>query len=353
MQLFPAPRLIAVLLAAAMLSCAHAASDELTEAGRLLRAGKHEQAMARVDLVLAGDPGNPRARFLQGLIFAEEGKDDAAIDVFRKLTVDYPELPEPHNNLAVIYASRGEYDKARVALEQSIRTHPSYATAYENLGDVYAKLASQAYDKALRLDSSNAAAQNKLALVRDLVGDTGASTARATAPPPAAIAVSHPAPESPRATPAPAPAAAPAAASGMAPGKKATEVASAKPIAAATPEPSARPQEALMAVDAWAAAWSRQDVEAYLGAYADTFQVPGNATRESWEAQRRERVSGPKSISVTLDDPRVELVGERRARVTFQQHYRSDRFKSSARKTLLLGLSDDGRWRILEERLGR
>ena len=108
-----------------------------------------------------------------------------------------------------------------------------------------------------------------------------------------------------------------------------------------------------MAVDAWAAAWARQDVDAYLGAYADAFQVPGGATREAWEAQRRERVLGPKSISVSLDDPRVDLVGDQRARVTFLQRYRSDRFKGSSRKTLVLGLSSDGRWRILEERIGR
>ena len=112
-----------------------------------------------------------RARFLKGLIYTEQGNTREAIEMFRKLTEDYPELPEPYNNLAVIYASQGQYDRARAALEQSIRTHPSYATAYENLGDVYAKLASQAYDKALKLDSSNAGAQNKLALVRELVGN--------------------------------------------------------------------------------------------------------------------------------------------------------------------------------------
>jgi len=351
MEVFSAPRLIAVLLAAAMLSCAHAASDELTEAGKLLRAGKHEQAMARVDQVLAGDPGNPRARFLQGLIFAEEGKDDAAIDVFQKLTVDFPELPEPHNNLAVIYASRGEYDKARVALEQSIRTHPSYATAYENLGDVYAKLASEAYDKALRLDSSNAAAKNKLALVRDLAGGAGASPA--ASPAAAAVPVSHAAPESPRASPAPAPAVAPSLATSTASAQEATAIAAAKTTTTPVAEPSAMPQEVLMAVDAWAAAWARQDADAYLGAYAEDFRVPGGARRAEWEAQRRERVIAPKSISITLDDPRVVMEDKQRARVTFLQHYRSDRFKSSSRKTLVLGPSDDGRWRILEERIGR
>src|SRR5262249_15218019 len=130
--------------------------------------------------VLAAKPKDPQARFLKGLIYAEQGKPSEASEIFLRLTQDYPDLPEPYNNLAVLYAAQGQYDKARAALEQSIRTHPSYATAYENLGDVYAKLASQAYDKALQIDSANAAAKNKLALVRDLVG---------TAPAPAKPAV--------------------------------------------------------------------------------------------------------------------------------------------------------------------
>ncbi len=59
--------------------------------------------------------------------------------MFTKLSEDYPELPEPYNNLAVLYAQQKQYDKARTALEMAIRTHPSYAIAYENLGDIYAK----------------------------------------------------------------------------------------------------------------------------------------------------------------------------------------------------------------------
>ena len=111
--------------------------------------------------MLAAKPKDAQARFLKGLIFAEQGNAKDATDVFLQLTKDYPDLPEPYNNLAVIYASQGQYDKARGALEQSIRTHPSYATAYENLGDVYAKLASQAYDKALQIDSANAAREEQ------------------------------------------------------------------------------------------------------------------------------------------------------------------------------------------------
>src|SRR5919199_3865287 len=147
-----------------------ARADDVQDAQKLLKAGQSQQALERVNRALAVNPRDAQARFLKGLIFTEQGKQQEAIDIFTKLTLDYPNLPEPYNNLAVIYASQGHYDKARAALEQSIRTHPSYATAYENLGDVYAKLASQAYGKALQLDANNTGAQNKLSLVRDLVG---------------------------------------------------------------------------------------------------------------------------------------------------------------------------------------
>src|SRR3972149_2473478 len=93
-----------------------------------------------------------------------------------------PPDPEQYNNPAVSSAAQGKSKKPRAALEQSIRTHPSYATAYENLGDVYAKLASQAYDKALQLDSANTGAQNQLALVRELVGGSPAPPAGGATP---------------------------------------------------------------------------------------------------------------------------------------------------------------------------
>src|SRR5574341_1005217 len=139
---------LAAPIAALAFASGAARADEVQEANKLL----------------AAKPRDAQARFLKGLILTEQGSTKEAVEIFLKLTQDYPDLPEPYNNLAVIYASQGQYDKARAALEQSIRTHPSYATAYENLGDVYATLASQAYDKALQIDSSNTAAKNKLAL---------------------------------------------------------------------------------------------------------------------------------------------------------------------------------------------
>src|SRR3989442_15060222 len=144
-------------------------ADELQDIDSLLKRGQHAQALERVNRYLAQNPSDAQGRFKKGLILAEQSKVAEAIEVFAKLSQDYPKLPEPHNNLAVLYAAQGQYEKARQQLEMSIRTHPSYATAYENLGDVYTKLASQAYDKALQFDSSNSAAKNKLSLIRDLI----------------------------------------------------------------------------------------------------------------------------------------------------------------------------------------
>ena len=166
--------LACLTLACALLlaNAAPAVADELQDANQLLRQGQHAQALDKINQYLASKPRDAQGRFLKGLILTEQSKNAEAIDVFTRLTQDYPELPEPYNNLAVLYAAQGQYERARQSLEQSIRTHPSYATAYENLGDVYTKLASQAYDKALQLDSSNSAAKTKLSLVRDLIGGT-------------------------------------------------------------------------------------------------------------------------------------------------------------------------------------
>jgi len=132
------------------------AADDFQEGSRLFKEGKRPEALERINTYLTQHPKDARARFLKGVILAEQNKNTDAIAVFTELTEDYPELPEPYNNLAVLYATQGDYEKARKALEMAIRTHPSYAVAHENLGDIYATLASQAYDKALQLDSNNA-----------------------------------------------------------------------------------------------------------------------------------------------------------------------------------------------------
>src|SRR5687767_9955878 len=230
-------------IACALAIALPALADELQDAAKLLKAGQHRQALERVNKALAAKPRDAQARFLKGLILTEQGNAKEAIEIFNRLTQDFPELPEPYNNLAVIYAGQGQYEKARGALEQSIRTHPSYATAYENLGDVYAKLASQAYAKALQLDKSNTGAQNKLSLVREI--------ARGPGP----VAVSAPVKE-----PAKEPAKPPVVLAQKEPEK--AKPAPEKPAPAAE-KPADASAEVLKAVNGWAQAWSKRDADAY------------------------------------------------------------------------------------------
>ena len=163
---------VRLLALPALLATPFAHADEYSDVNQLLRLGKHSEALARADQYLSSKPRDPQMRFLKGVIQSESGKPNDAAATFVKLTEEFPELPEPYNNLAVIYAGQGQYDKARIALEMAIRTNPSYATAQENLGDVYARMANQAYNKALQLDAGNAAVQPKLALIHELVSAT-------------------------------------------------------------------------------------------------------------------------------------------------------------------------------------
>ena len=348
---------------------APAFADNLPDVQRLIKQGQYPQALEKVDAYLSNKPKDAQGRFLKGLIYTEMNKPADAIAVFTKLTEDYPELPEPYNNLAVLYAQQKQYDKARTALEMAIRTHPSYAIDYENLGDVYAKLASQAYDKALQLDNSNPATQNKLALIRDLITTSGKGNVKPTMP------VAAAAPVAPAAAPAPAPAlvaqAAPAAAKpasaptasvvATTPGAASTaqaKPAEAKPAPAPAPAPApvapvasktdAAQEDVAKAVNAWANAWARKDMRAYLGAYANDFNTPNGLSRKAWEAEREERIAGkPGKITVNLDEPQITINGDR-AMAKFRQHYKAGNLSTSTTKTLVLARSG-AKWLIKEE----
>ena len=351
-----------------------APADDLKEAQKLYAAGKVQPALDKVDAVLKAQPKDPQARFLKGLLLTEQKKVPEAIEVFTSLTQDYPELPEPYNNLAVLYASQGNYDKAKAALELAIHTHPSYATAHENLGDVYAQLASRAYDRALQLDKTNTAAQVKLSMVKDLFISSKSSTGKAPAPKfepvhkaPAtkvdATPKMEPAPKTPAPKPEPAkvetpakaePPAKVAAAEPKAPAKAVTP---AKAGAQSDPGPSpatavARDDEKAKitaAVEAWARAWSSKDMKGYFAAYAPEFDAGGEG-RAAWEKQRTERIEKPKSIEVTAKIQSIDVTGSQ-AKVVVRQSYRSDTLRNTTTKTLGMVRSGD-RWLIIQEKVG-
>ena len=355
------PRLAALMVAVALgtgIPTAFAApADDLKDAQRLYGQGKLAPAMEKVDAFLKVQPRDPQGRFLKGLVLTEQKRVPEAIQVFTGLTEDFPELPEPYNNLAVLYASQGNYDKAKSALELAIHTHPSYATAHENLGDIYAQLASRAYDRALQLDKSNTTAQTKLSLVKELFRPGAPATPSSSRPeaPSAKAELPKAAPSKPEVV-AKAPTPTPTATVKPTPTPSPTPAAATPtptPTPAATPAPAAggdAKAQAVAAVESWARAWSAKDVKGYLAHYGPDFEVPGGASRAAWEAERKERIEKPKSIDVGVKVVSAQVHGNE-AKVTFRQSYKSDTLKSNNTKTLTLVKSGD-RWLIKQERTG-
>lgn len=330
-------------------------SVELREINQLSEQGNQAAALDKVNSYLSTNPKNAEAMFMRGVILVELGKRDEAIKAFTDLSEKYPNLPEPYNNLAVLYADQGQYDKARKALESAIKTHPSYATAHENLGDIYARMASEAYDKALKLDTSNSRAQNKLAMITDLFGGKRPVARPATTVSPAAPTStvmppnSNPPTVTPPATPAPT-AATPPVAETRKPVVVETKPIEAKPVD--KPVMDNQEQGVVDAVNAWADAWAAQNVDRYLDSYAKDFKTPGGETRKQWETTRRERVSRPAKISVSLQNIAVKMESQTSAKVTFRQVYKATGLDANSNKTLNL-VKEGSRWLIKQERVGK
>jgi tetratricopeptide (TPR) repeat protein len=326
-----------------------AASTSVQDASLAFRQGNNAVALTKVNAFLTTNPKDAQGRFLKGLILTELNRHIEAIKLFTDLTEDYPELPEPYNNLAVLYAAQAQYDRAKNSLEMAIRTHPSYATAHENLGDIYAKMASQSYDKALQLDKSNTSALTKLAMIRELFsparaldagksGKTGGKTAVAKADPvvpPSPDTVEQPLPGEPPV-------------SGNVPEPPATVT----PVIPPAPAAKAAIQDPKAAIEAtlqaWAEAWSKRDVEAYLSFYGENFKVPGKRDRAAWEAERRDRLTRAGFIKVELEKIKIKPQGKQ-TRVSFSQLYASNILKTKGKKTLILEQQGDA-WKIVEER---
>lgn len=336
-----------ILLMMAFFPASNALADDIKEIAQLSTQGQSVAALDRINLHLLAYPKDVQALFLKGVILADLKKVDEAIKIFKEVTEKNPNLPEPYNNLAVLYADKGQYDKAQKALEAAIKTHPSYATAHENLGDVYAKMASEAYDKALKLDNNNTSLQGKLSLIKELVptasrptsvaskvtpkapGINAASTAKATVPPIAAAIPAKP--------------------------KDSTALKAApviKPaVATAVTEPSKasnNDKEIELALGRWANAWAEKNMNAYLASYANSFKTPAGVSRKEWEKSRRERINRPAKISVQTDHVRISQEDDKLVKVTFNQSYRADGVNKFTPKTLVMK-NIGGKWLIEQE----
>ncbi len=150
------------------MSDARASSTALEQARRLREDGDTAGALRTIEMALERLPRDVALRFTRAVMQADLGQTDAAVAGFTALTQEYPELPEPHNNLATLHAARGDLDRARAALDEAVRAMPAYALAWDNLGDVYLRLAARAWERATQFDKASEAS-TKLKLARDLI----------------------------------------------------------------------------------------------------------------------------------------------------------------------------------------
>ena len=147
--------LLAAVVALSEPSGASSESEQAVERAIALTAkGRLGEARKLLDPVLGLGIDRPRARLLDGILHAREGHVDQAIEVFERLSREHPEMPEPWNNLAVLFVVKGRLLDAREALDEALARKPDLAAAHANLSDVYSMLARDSRTRARVLDPS-------------------------------------------------------------------------------------------------------------------------------------------------------------------------------------------------------
>lgn len=320
------------LFGLAVSGCLAAHAETLDQTvNRLLNDQQPVAAMAAIESALQAEPARVEYRFLKAVVFSEMGRSTEAVELFRQLSQDMPASPEPLNNLGVLYARQGQLEDARAALTAAVAKNPAYATAYENLGDVHARLAAQAYDRVAQLTPGNATVPPKLGLVSRIAGVPAKSAAHAAAMPGGESGTNM--------EKAPLEAMATAARPGDVVGSG-----SARPATASEPEAAA----VEVAVRGWAADWSRRDTTAYLARYTSSY-TPAGMSREAWEKQRRARIEGKAAIAVRVNNLHIKVRGQE-ATARFLQEYTADNsLNLKDQKTLHLVQEADKAWRIDRE----
>ncbi len=383
-------------------------AEELRQAKVLQAKGNYQGAFDRVNTYLSSNPKDPNAWLLYGVSLMNQNKLTEASDIFSKLIQLYPDAPEPYNNLAAVYARQGNNEKAVETLLQAFETHPSYAQVQQNLKSVYAALATQAYNRALDLDNSQAPARAKLAILDQVYQSNPIPQAVAAEPAAIAAAPVNSAPATAAVKPestAPVAPAEPAelvieerdVSEGIVPvyedenavadtqQPEPTALASNEAIEDNSPaveqqiaeqpdlqselqpdaQPDAQEVEQIAAaavkvlddstrsdieqlINGWASAWSSQDVLAYLNYYAYGYSPSQEISHSQWRQGRNKRLKKPAFIKVTVSDISLAKMDDGRIRTVFRQDYRSNTYQDTVYKTLIFSEQQDG-WKIAAE----
>jgi len=296
-----------------------ASSGRLETATALQAAGRFEEALVEVGSYLEAHPGEARARFLEGVLFARTGRREAAVQRFESLVIEYPESLEAWSNLGVLYAEGGDPRRGIEAIERGIATNPTLSAAFQNLRRVYAMYGASSYREATRgagladaEDASGGRAPASPVPDLELIPSWGEGNAESRE-----------------------------ADSGRIP-----EVIIRASAEAAAPG-AAETESVAAAIYSWAERWSAQDLEGFLRSYSSAF-VPGSGESvAAWRAARRAELATPRFIQVAVVGLEISREGDR-AVATFLERYRSDRRESETPRRLELQW-EEGSWRIVEE----
>nr|WP_321794597.1 tetratricopeptide repeat protein [Caballeronia sp. J97] len=153
---------------AALAQTSTATRDDTPQIDSAIAGKDWNAALTQLDARIASNPRDVQAKFKRATVLARLNRDDQAIAAFTELTQAYPELPEPYNNLAALYAKKGRYEDARAALETAVKANPGYALAYDNLGDLYLRLASESYKRAQSLGSKSPLTSQRITAIQNI-----------------------------------------------------------------------------------------------------------------------------------------------------------------------------------------
>jgi len=302
--------LLSLLFFSAIPATSIAISPDWGRIEELLKSKQTSSAKKLLNAVLTSNPNNQAAELLMAQIYVEENNTIAAVNIYQNIAKQNNAPPLAINNLAVAYARQGKLNQAMHVLQQGIKNDPNFSILSDNINRIYSMQASNAYKKALSKPDEPSIKINET-LTLELISIDPQQYLKTSQTQQITPTTSLPA-----------------------------------PLRDTTTE-----LEVIRTIHSWAKAWSAQKVNNYLVFYHQDFQLPRNVSRKSWESFRKKRIRSPRRISVTIEDPLLLSSADKNlAVIEFTQKYRSDTFRETSRKLLVLRKTSHG-WRIFREYL--
>ena len=168
--------LLSGCLLAALFTGQPAVADVVSDVHSLVAKGDLAAALRAADAAVQADTRDAQPRFLRAVVLMDLQRSADALAAFTLLSQEYPELPEPFNNIALLQVRAGQLELARQALETALRNDPGHREARSNLGEVHLMLAVQAWQQVAGSGPVDPRLQRRLDAARALVGGGAAAS---------------------------------------------------------------------------------------------------------------------------------------------------------------------------------